>query len=37
MAAKMERTIGARLEKWFWRVSFGAAAGLALYAFLISS
>ena len=36
MAARMERTTGARLEKWFWRVIVGATVSLALYAMLIS-
>ena len=34
MAARLERSTGARLEKWFWRVALGAGASLALYALL---
>jgi len=36
MAARMERTTGARLEKWFWRVIVGATLSLALYGLLMS-
>ena len=35
MAAKLEHTAAARLEKWFWRVIFGTAVSLALYAVVI--
>lgn len=33
-AALIERTPCARLEKWFWRVTFGMGASLALYVLL---
>lgn len=34
MAAKMELTTGARLEKWFWRVIVGTTLSLAFYGLL---
>ena len=36
MAAKLERTTAARLERWFWGVVFGATISLALYVMLTS-
>jgi hypothetical protein len=31
----MERTTGARLEKWFWRVIVGATLSVAFYGLLV--